>query len=92
MRELHPEYAQVLQTELTSDSTVVTEQPVFTKRELDSVFWVAQHGYVHSWNVLPPDTSMHDLIDELFPQLRISGGGVVDTLETGIRVAEIAHD
>ena len=90
--ELHPEYAQVLQTELTADSTVVTEQPVFTKRELDSVFWVAQHGYVHSWNVLPPDTSMHDLIDELFPQLRISGGGVIDTLETGVGVTEVAHD
>ena len=90
---LHPEYAEVAVTDeglqVTGDSL-----PVFTRREMDSVLWVAAHGYVNSWNplTLPPDTSVHDFIDEFFPQLRISGGGVVDTLETGVGVSEVAHD
>lgn len=90
---LHPEYAEVAVTDeglqVTGDSL-----PVFTRRELDSVFWVAAHGYVNSWNplILPQDTSVHDFIDEFFPQLRISCGGVIDTLETGVGVSEVAHD
>lgn len=90
---LHPEYAEVAFTDeglqVTGDSL-----PVFTRREMDSILWVAAHGYVNSWNplTLPPDTSVHDFIDEFFPQLRISSSGVVDTLETGVGVSEVAHD
>ena len=54
---------------------------------LDSVLWVTQHGYPNSWNPL-----VHDFKDELFPQIDVLCGGVVDTLDTCVSVTEIAHD
>lgn len=59
----------------------------FKKADLDSVLWVTQHGYPNSWNPL-----VHDFVDELFPQIGVSCGGVVDSLETSVRVSEITHD
>ena len=38
----------------------------FTRSDLDSVLWVTQHGYPHSWNPL-----VHDLVDQLFPQIGV---------------------
>ena len=42
------------------------QQPVvsFSQAQLDSVLWVTQHGYVHTWNPL-----VHDFKDEFFPQI-----------------------
>lgn len=55
----------------------------FTKAQLDSMLWVTQHGYPSSWY---PQPSVHDLEDEFFPQIGVLGGGVVDSLQTSIRV------
>ena len=38
----------------------------FTHAQLDSVLWVTQHGYPHSWNPL-----VHDFVNELFPQIGV---------------------
>ena len=38
----------------------------FTHAQLDSVLWVTQHGYPHSWNPL-----VHDLEDQFFPQISV---------------------
>ena len=35
---------------------------------------------------------MHDFVDEFFPKVCVGGRWVVDTFESGIGVAEIAHD
>lgn len=68
-------------------SDFATPKREFKKADLDSILWVMQHGYPTSWNPL-----VHDFVDELFPQIGIPRGGVVDSLETGVRVTEIAHD
>lgn len=48
------------------NSGVSIQKPVFTPVQLDSVLWVTQHGYPHSWNPL-----VHDLKDHLFPQIGV---------------------
>jgi len=48
---------------VSGEGLVVSE---FTRSDLDSVLWVTQHGYPHSWNPL-----VHDLVDELFPQIGV---------------------
>lgn len=53
----------------------------FRKAQLDSILWVTQHGYPSTWNPL-----VHDLEDELFPQICVSRGGVVDSLQTSVDV------
>jgi len=57
--------------QVTGDGIPVTgdglqEERPFTRTDLDSVLWVTQHGYPHSWNPL-----VHDLVDELFPQIGV---------------------
>ena len=47
------------------DEQIIEVRP-FTRTDLDSVLWVTQHGYPHSWNPL-----VHDLVDELFPQIGV---------------------
>ena len=42
------------------------EEKVFTRTDLDSVLWVTQHGMPTTWNPL-----VHDLEDELFPQIGV---------------------
>lgn len=42
------------------------EQTPFTQAQLDSVFWVTQHGYPSTWFPL-----VHDFKDELFPQIGV---------------------
>ena len=44
------------------------EQIEFTQADLDSALWVMQHGYPSSWRPLP---LMHDLEDQLFPQIGV---------------------
>ncbi len=59
----------------------------FSRRDLDSVLWVMQNGHGNSWRPL-----VHDLEDQLFPQIGVFGGGVVDTLQAGVDIPEISHD
>lgn len=47
-----------------TDMTVV--EKVFTRYDLDSVLWVQRNGYPNSWQPL-----VHDLKDELFPQIGV---------------------
>lgn len=44
------------------------EQIEFTQADLDSALWVMLHGYPSSWQPMP---LMHDLEDELFPQIGV---------------------
>ena len=46
----------------------IPEQIEFTQADLDSAIWVMQHGYPSSWQPLP---LMHDLEDQLFPQIGV---------------------
>lgn len=55
----------------------------FTQAQLDSVLWVTLHGYPSSWY---PQPLVHDLEDEFFPQIGVLRGGVVDSLQTSVRV------
>ncbi len=59
----------------------------FSRRDLDSVLWVMQNGHGNSWRPL-----VHNLEDQLFPQIGVFGGGVVDTLQSGVDIPEISHD
>ena len=68
---------------------VSTQPSEFRRRDLDSILWVTQHGYPHMWHEMP---SMENLIDQLFPQVGVLGGGVVDTLQTGVSVPEVPDD
>jgi len=52
---LHPKKIEQLATQRT-----------FTRAQLDSVLWVAQHGYPNSWNEL-----VHDFENEFFPQIGV---------------------
>ena len=49
--------------EVSGEGLEVSE---FTHAQLDSVLWVTQHGYPHSWNPL-----VHDLVDQFFPQIGV---------------------
>ncbi len=82
---LYPEFAARMRDELQADTIIV---PAFTRRELDSIYQVTQHGYVNSWFPL----SVHDTIDQLFPQIGVPSGGVVDTLQTSVGFTEITHN
>ena len=79
----HPEFDPTL-TGTQEQKTVVI---AFTRAEYDSVLWVSQHGYPNHWNPL-----VRDFKDELFPQIGVLRGGVVDTLQTGVELPEVAHD
>ena len=83
---LYPEFAARMRDELQTDSTIIV--PAFTRRELDSIYQVTQHGYVNSWFPL----SVHDTIDQFFPQIGVPSGGVVDTLQTSVGFTEITHN
>ena len=61
----------------------------FTAQQLDSVFWVMQHGPSTTWYPAP---LMHDTIDQFFPQIGVLGGGVVDSLQTGVGVSEVSDN
>ena len=72
----------------TGNPSPVTGNPTpFTRSDLDSILWVMQNGYSNSWRPL-----VHDPEDQLFPQIGVLGGGVVDSLQTGVNIPEIAHD
>lgn len=86
---LHEEDLNLLPEERDSVPVPSVPNKVFKKADLDSVLWVIRYGRPHSWHEMP---SMHNLIDQLFPELSVSNGGVVDTLETGVDATEIAYD
>ena len=52
---------------LKSHEQAPTNRP-FTQADLDSTLWVMQHGYPSSWQPMP---LMHDLEDQLFPQIGV---------------------
>ena len=79
----HPEFDPTL-TGTQEQKTVVI---AFTRADFDSVLWVSQHGYPNHWNPL-----VRDFKDELFPQIGVLRGGVVDTLQTSVDVSQVAHD
>ena len=57
------------------------QKPTFTREQVDSILTVTISGFPHSWNVRD---SVQDLEDQLFPQIGVLGGGVVDTLGTRV--------
>ncbi|MBO7458937.1 MAG: DUF4296 domain-containing protein [Paludibacteraceae bacterium] len=72
-----------------TDSLAQQPKPRFCKADLDSVLWVTQHGYIHTWNERP---LVQDTVNQFFPQIGVLGGGVVDSLQPRIRLAEVADN
>lgn len=85
--ELHAEELAIKPNKKKDAST--EKENELTRAKLDSIFWVIRHGFPHSWNEMP---SMHDLEDQLFPQIGVTCGGVVDSLETRVDVSEITDN
>ena len=82
--KIHPEFdARLSQNKETQEKPTI----VFTRADYDSVLWVMREGYPNSWKPL-----VRDFKDELFPQIGVLRGGVVDTLQTSIEVSQVAHD
>lgn len=77
-----------LKPETEADGSETSERE-FTHAQLDSVLWITQHGYPHFWNEMP---LVQNLENQLFPQIGVLSGGVVDTLETSISIPEIPDD
>ena len=68
--QLQPQFGSGIQS--LSDTPQSPVMPPFTIRQLDSVLWVTRHGHLHSWNPYAPDGgSVHDTIDEFFPQIGV---------------------
>jgi len=82
--DLHPEFNANARLLKGDKKESVVE---FTKWQFDSTLWVSQHGYPHSWNPL-----VRDFKDELFPQIGVTRGGVVDSLQTSVDLPDVAHD
>ena len=61
---LHEAELHLVPEEEVSDEELAVSE--FTRSDLDSVLWVTQHGYPHSWNPL-----VHDPVDQLFPQIGV---------------------
>ena len=74
--ELHPEFNATVRLSKGDQKETVVE---FTQWQFDSTLWVSQHGYPHHWNPL-----VRDFKDELFPQIGVTCGGVVDSLQTSV--------
>lgn len=82
--KIHPEFdARLSQNKETQEKPTI----VFTRADYDSVLWVMREGYPNSWKPL-----VRDFKDELFPQIGVLRGGVVDTLQTSVEVSQVAHD
>lgn len=69
-------HALITKNEPTPQKPVVIS---LTKAQVDSIFHVTLHGLPSTWNPL-----VHDSEDELLPEVFIFGGGVVDSLQTGV--------
>ena len=82
--KLHPEF-----NTNSGQNADKVEKPViaFTRADYDSVLWVMREGYPNSWKPL-----VRDFKDELFPQIGVLRGGVVDSLQTSVDVSQVAHD
>ena len=88
--ELHKEELNLEPKNQVAESEAETQEAL-TRVQLDSIFWITQHGYPHMWNEIP-DSLVQNFIDQLFPQIGVTSGGVVDTLETSVSVAEVPNN
>jgi len=76
-----------LGTQKVEETVTIPKQNTFGREELDSVIWVMINGYPNSWKPL-----VHDFVDEFFPQIGVTSGGIVDTLGTRVDIPEVSHD
>ena len=78
-----------------SKSGAQNARRTITKEEMDSLLWSMRNGYHTLWNPWKYDTeevSVHDSVNQLFPKVGILGGGVVDSLETRVRLSQISDN
>lgn len=52
----------------TELSLTASRQAAFSRAQLDSTLWTAQHGYSHSWHERP---LVQDSINQFFPQIGV---------------------